>query len=175
MSCPVISLHLFRCAKTAANIRRRGIWGTKLLCPPRAASLGGEGGLLVPSPAFSCGGRLGWGSELWKPEQDGSLRPHVSDRLIIEVDGGQHAQAQEYDQRRTQFLQSLAFGCCGFGTPMWLTNLEGWLQPSCSAFPHPNLPRKLNAGEGTRAANRARVLIYSTQLNPRGRFSIRVK
>ncbi len=32
---------------------------------------------LVPSPAFSCGGRLGWGSELWKSEQGGSLRPRA--------------------------------------------------------------------------------------------------
>ena len=46
-------------------------------------------------------------------------------KLIIEVDGGQHAQAQVYDQRRTQFLESLGFRVLRFWNPDVLTNLEG--------------------------------------------------
>ncbi len=46
-------------------------------------------------------------------------------KLIIEVDGGQHAQAQEYDQRRAKFLQSLSFGVLRFWNTDVLINLEG--------------------------------------------------
>jgi very-short-patch-repair endonuclease len=33
----------------------------------------------------------------------------VKARLIIELDGGQHAQSQEYDRRRTEYLGSRGF------------------------------------------------------------------
>lgn len=35
--------------------------------------------------------------------------------LIIEVDGGQHSSALEYDERRSPGLQKEVFGCSGFG------------------------------------------------------------
>ena len=48
-------------------------------------------------------------------------------KLIIEVDGGQHSEAQEYDQRRTEFLESLGFRVLRFWDSDVLTNLEGVL------------------------------------------------
>ncbi len=45
--------------------------------------------------------------------------------MLIEVDGGQHAQAQEYDQRRAKFLRSLGFQVQRFWNTDVLTNLEG--------------------------------------------------
>ena len=46
-------------------------------------------------------------------------------QLIIELDGGQHAQAQEYDQGRTTFLESLGLR----------------LRPSCRTSPILTFPR----------------------------------
>jgi very-short-patch-repair endonuclease len=48
-------------------------------------------------------------------------------KLIIEVDGGQHAQAQEYDSRRTKFLETLGFRVLRFWNSDVLINLEGVL------------------------------------------------
>ncbi len=46
-------------------------------------------------------------------------------QLIIEVDGDRHAQAKDYDQRRTQFLQSLGSRVVRFCNTDVVTNLEG--------------------------------------------------
>jgi len=54
-------------------------------------------------------------------------------KLIIELDGGQHAQRQEYDQRRTKFLESLGFRVLRFWNAEVLTNLEGVL---AAILPH---------------------------------------
>ena len=43
------------------------------------------------------------------------------------MDGGQHAQAQEYDQKRTQFLEASGFRVLRFWNTKVLTNLAGVL------------------------------------------------
>ncbi len=51
----------------------------------------------------------------------------LEQKLIIEVDGGQHSDAQEYDKRRTKFLESLGFRVLRFWNSDVLTDLEGVL------------------------------------------------
>ena len=46
-------------------------------------------------------------------------------KLIIELDGGQHAQAIEYDEKRTQFLESKGYTVIRFWNNEVLTNIEG--------------------------------------------------
>ena len=49
-------------------------------------------------------------------------------KLIIEVDGGQHADAIEYDQKRTMFLESKGYAVIRFWNNEILTNIEGVYQ-----------------------------------------------
>ena len=58
-------------------------------------------------------------------------------QLIIEVDGGQHAQAQEYDHRRSKYLESLGFRVLRFWNTDVLTNLAGG---PCGHFAEPFPP-----------------------------------
>ncbi len=46
-------------------------------------------------------------------------------KLIIEVDGGQHAEAIEYDNKRTAFLESKGYKVIRFWNNELLTNKEG--------------------------------------------------
>ena len=46
-------------------------------------------------------------------------------KLIIEIDGGQHADAIEYDQQRTAFLESKSYTVIRFWNNEVLTNIEG--------------------------------------------------
>ena len=48
-------------------------------------------------------------------------------RLVIELDGGQHALAAEYDQRRTRFLNEQGFTVIRFWNADVLDNVEGVL------------------------------------------------
>ncbi len=76
----------------------------------------------------------------------------LENRLVIEVDGGQHAEQVAYDQARTKQLQKAGFHVLRFWNnevlqesdavkeKIWLAVRE--LQP----HPHPNLPLE---GEGT--------------------------
>jgi very-short-patch-repair endonuclease len=50
-----------------------------------------------------------------------------SARLIIEVDGGQHDEAQSYDAARTRFLESQGYRVIRFWNNDVLTNIEGVL------------------------------------------------
>lgn len=86
--------------------------------------------------------------------------PYVADflcesaRLIIEVDGGQHAENKEYDQYRDDFLRANGYEVIRFWNNEVLGNLDGVLEAITVKLsqgqkitPHPNpLPR----GEGTR-------------------------
>ena len=49
-------------------------------------------------------------------------------KLIIEIDGGQHADAMEYDKRRTQWLQKQGFQVIRFWNNEVLQNMEGVLE-----------------------------------------------
>ena len=83
------------------------------------------------------------------------IGPFVADfvcleqRLVIEVDGGQHADSAS-DSRRSQFLTQERYCVMRFWNHDVLGNIEGVvasiLQSLASAGPHPNLPPQ--AGEG---------------------------
>ena len=66
----------------------------------------------------------------------------VQGRLVIELDGGQHAQgeAPEYDERRTQYLQSEGWRVLRFWNNEVLVNLEGVLEAIHSALQEPQSP-----------------------------------
>ncbi|MCE3231015.1 MAG: putative restriction endonuclease-like [Alphaproteobacteria bacterium] len=49
-------------------------------------------------------------------------------KLIIEVDGGQHSEKQDYDDYRTQKLQKDGFQVLRFWNHEVLTNIEGVLE-----------------------------------------------
>ena len=49
-------------------------------------------------------------------------------RLLIELDGGQHATALEYDARRTRFLEAQGYHVLRFWNNEVMDNLDGVLQ-----------------------------------------------
>jgi very-short-patch-repair endonuclease len=51
----------------------------------------------------------------------------LAPKLIIELDGAQHAQQRDYDARRDAFLKSQGFAVLRFATNEPLVNLEGVL------------------------------------------------
>ena len=67
--------------------------------------------------------------------------PYVADfcshsaRLVIEVDGGQHADALEADARRTTFLQSEGYHVLRFWNDDAIDNLDGVLTTIATALP----------------------------------------
>ena len=75
------------------------------------------------------------------------MGPYVADfcclesGLIIELDGGQHAERMEADKTRTQYLESLGFRVLRFWNPEVNDNLEGVLETIRQAIlakpPHP--------------------------------------
>lgn len=60
--------------------------------------------------------------------------PYIADfcahsaKLIIEVDGGQHADAQEHDLKRTAFLEAEGFRVIRFWNSDVLSNTNGVLE-----------------------------------------------
>lgn len=75
------------------------------------------------------------------------IGPYVVDfvclqhRLVIEVDGSQHAEQQERDERRTQFLASQGFRVLRFWNNQVLLKTEAVLEVILAALqdsPHPN-------------------------------------
>jgi adenine-specific DNA-methyltransferase len=76
----------------------------------------------------------------------------VEARLVVELDGGQHAQAAAYDEDRTRFMQSQGYRVLRFWNDEVLTRTkavrERILQALQEDNPHPHpLPQ---AGEGAR-------------------------
>jgi len=80
--------------------------------------------------------------------------------LVVEVDGGQHAEQVEYDEVRSNQLEKAGFYVLRFWNnevlldmeavkeKIWLTVEELGLQPQIRPHPHPNLPLE---GEGTKS------------------------
>ncbi|MDB2414338.1 transcription-repair coupling factor [Rickettsiales bacterium] len=89
-------------------------------------------------------------------------------KLIIELDGGQHAEQKEHDKKRTKFLESKGYRVIRFWNNQVIENLEGVLENIQSVLkntphqisgntPHPNpLPKE---GEGI---EKGRVENYSS-------------
>ncbi|SOD66997.1 Very-short-patch-repair endonuclease [Alysiella filiformis DSM 16848] len=73
-------------------------------------------------------------------------------KLIIELDGGQHAEQIVYDNARTEFLNSQGYRVVRFWNNEVLQNTEAVLEQILkycgSDCPHPN-PPPLETGEGT--------------------------
>ena len=56
-------------------------------------------------------------------------------KLVVEIDGGQHADLEEYDQKRTRFFESHGFKVLRFWNHEVLTNLEGVVAEIASKLP----------------------------------------
>jgi very-short-patch-repair endonuclease len=70
-------------------------------------------------------------------------------KLVIEIDGGQHAEKAVADARRTKFLESEGYSVLRFWNNEVLTNIDGVLEVIQSAIlptPTPTPPHK---GEGS--------------------------
>jgi very-short-patch-repair endonuclease len=69
--------------------------------------------------------------------------------IVVEVDGGQHADARAYDSRRDDFMRGQGFRILRFWNNEVLSNIDGvWRMiaaeinnpTSCGGTPHPYLP-----------------------------------
>jgi len=49
-------------------------------------------------------------------------------KLVVELDGGQHMDQQNYDERRTEFLKQQGFVVLGFWNNEVMGNIEGVLE-----------------------------------------------
>lgn len=66
-------------------------------------------------------------------------------RLVVEIDGGQHAFSTEYDARRTAFLNAQGYTVVRFWNSEVLDNLDGVLEVigrTLDNMPSPNPSRK---------------------------------
>jgi len=72
-------------------------------------------------------------------------------RLVIEIDGGQHASQQDYDRRRTAWLEAQGYRVIRFWSNEVLANTEGVIAAIGAALklrpPHPD-PLPPAGGEG---------------------------
>jgi len=83
-----------------------------------------------------------------------SIGPYIADfvclkaMLVVEVDGGQHADAIAYDSRRDEFMRGQGYRILRFWNNDVLGNMEGvWntiaseinSRKSCGVTPHPDL------------------------------------
>jgi very-short-patch-repair endonuclease len=72
------------------------------------------------------------------------IGPHICDfaartpRLIIELDGGQHASSESYDSKRTSFLKDRGYRVLRFWNDDVLENLEGVLSAIADALTIPS-------------------------------------
>ena len=62
--------------------------------------------------------------------------------LVVELDGGQHAEQTDYDEHRTQYLQSMGYRVLRFWNNDVLANIESVLEVILEAVaspaPHPS-------------------------------------
>jgi very-short-patch-repair endonuclease len=83
------------------------------------------------------------------------IGPYIADfaclkaMLVVEVDGGQHAEARSYDSRRDDFMHGQGYRVLRFWNNEVLANIDGVWQvivakinhpESYGGTPHPNLP-----------------------------------
>ena len=91
-------------------------------------------------------------SQGWKFRRQHILQGYIVDfvclerKLIIELDGGQHAEQEAYDNRRTRVLEKDGFKVIRFWNNEVLTNTEGVLEMILNT-PHPPIGRPLPQGE----------------------------
>ena len=63
-------------------------------------------------------------------------------RLVIELDGGQHAESIEYDSTRTLTLEADGFQILRFWNDEIFNNIEDILETICEALNTPHPPQK---------------------------------
>ncbi len=79
----------------------------------------------------------------WKFRRQHILQGYIVDfvclerKLVIELDGGQHAVQEAYDQQRTQTLEGEGFRVVRFWNNEVLNNLEGVLETLLEMTPSP--------------------------------------
>ncbi|RLA21088.1 MAG: DNA (cytosine-5-)-methyltransferase [Gammaproteobacteria bacterium] len=56
-------------------------------------------------------------------------------KLVIELDGGQHSEQQDYDERRSQWLGQRDFKVVRFWNNDVIENLEGVMERLCCCLP----------------------------------------
>lgn len=81
-------------------------------------------------------------------------------RLAIELDGGQHALAAEYDARRTRFLQQQGYTVIRFWNSEVMDNIEGVLtriQQTLADMPSPDPSRRREGSLWAPARARGRI------------------
>ena len=70
----------------------------------------------------------------------------VEKRLVVELDGGQHALQEDYDRIRDKFLESRGYRVLRFWNDEVLTNMDGVIEGVLMALqqpPHPDpLPQR---------------------------------
>jgi very-short-patch-repair endonuclease len=75
-------------------------------------------------------------------------------RVVVELDGGQHADQVQKDQRRTEFLNKAGYQVLRFWDNDVLTNTEAVVQQITTFVNHPSPPPSPSRGEGVRKSNR---------------------
>jgi very-short-patch-repair endonuclease len=77
----------------------------------------------------------------WHWRKQVPLGPYFADfashsaKLIVEVDGGQHAEAAAYDRKRTVFLEAEGFRVVRFWNNEVLSNTNGVLEAIAQVLP----------------------------------------
>jgi len=69
-------------------------------------------------------------------------------KLVIEVDGGQHGVAQDYDARRTAFLEAQGLHVIRFWNNDVLGNTEGVIEVISLSIGEREAAKKRRTGEG---------------------------
>jgi very-short-patch-repair endonuclease len=83
-----------------------------------------------------------------------SVGPYIVDfvcleqRLVVEIDGGQHMQQQKRDERRTEFLESHGYSVLRFWNHEVTGNFEAVLEQILRTLTAPSSPALLPEGEG---------------------------
>jgi len=75
-------------------------------------------------------------------------------RLVIELDGGQHASQVEADQRRTEFLTKSGYRVLRFWDNDVLSDTEAVLQKIADELKHPSPQPSPSRGEGVKKLGR---------------------
>ena len=75
-------------------------------------------------------------------------------RLVVELDGGHHADQVQKDQRRTEFLNKTGYRVLRFWDNEVLTNTESVLQKIINELNHPSPRPSPSRGEGVEKQGR---------------------
>ena len=89
-----------------------------------------------------------------------------AEKLIVEVDGGQHADATQYDARRTAFLEEQGYRIIRFWNHDVLSNTRGVLEQISLSLGRGKEQRKLRKGEVDRASPQSTSPSHCSAMGP---------